>query len=263
VKALIEAELAAHREQPGLIEISGTDAAAPAYAAQAITMILHELATNAAKYGALSTPEGRLSISLDRIGDDMTIDWVEHVPHRISQEPEPGFGSRLIATLAEQQLDGSIVQNWNTNGLSARLTVPGVGDLSPPSFESLRRDGPVDAHRNLTDRAILLVEDDALVSMALEQALKDAGGRVRAFRTVDEALSSVRKAPPELAVLDVNIRGVPITPVATELERLSVPFVYVTGYGDDLSELPHGAIVRKPCPPIAVRAALQRLVDAA
>jgi DNA-binding response OmpR family regulator len=99
--------------------------------------------------------------------------------------------------------------------------------------------------------------------MALEQDLKDAGGRVRAFRTVDEALSSVRSAPPELAVLDVNIRGVLITPVATELERLSVPFVYVTGYGDDLSELPHGDIVRKPCAPIVVRAALQRLVAAA
>jgi PAS domain S-box-containing protein len=261
VKALIEAELAAYRQQAALIEISGPDAAAPPHAAQAITMIVHELTTNAAKYGALSTREGRLSISLGYRGDDMTIDWVEHMPHPAPQPAELGFGGRLVTTLAEQHLDGAFVRTWSTNGLSVRLTVPGLGPLPTASVETPREEA-VQAQSELTGRAILLVEDDPLVSMALEQTLKDAGARVRAFHTVDDALSSVRRAPPDLAVLNVNVRGVPVTPVATELTRHSVPFVYVTGYGDDLKALPHGAIVRKPLAPGAVRAALQRLAGA-
>jgi two-component sensor histidine kinase/CheY-like chemotaxis protein len=259
VKALIEAELAAHSKPAGRIEISGPDATAPPHAAQAITMIVHELATNAAKYGALSEPDGRLSIALERNGQDLIINWSEHAPHPISRPPRLGFGSRLVTTLVEQQLDGSVVRDWSANGLSVRLTAPGLGfgRLPSPAADA-PREKPAQAHRELTDRLILLVEDDALVSMALEQALKDAGGRVRAFHTVDAALSSVRKAPPDLAVLDVNVRGVPITPVAAELAQRRVPFIYVTGYGDDLAELPRGAVVRKPCAPDVVRAALQR-----
>jgi PAS domain S-box-containing protein len=260
LRALIEAELAAYRQHTGRIRISGPDAAAGPQAAQALAMIVHELATNAAKYGALSVPDGRLTITLGRENDDVTLEWVEDAPHPVSKPPELGFGSRLVATLVERQLDGAIVYDWRTNGLSVRLKFCGLGPA--PAAQGVEEPcaQPELVRNGLSDRAILVVEDDALVSMALEQSLTDAGGRVRAFRTVNDALISVRRAPPELAVLDVNVRGVPVTPVAAELLQRGVPFVYATGYSDDLAELPGAAVVHKPFAAEDVRIALEALV---
>jgi CheY-like chemotaxis protein len=223
-------------------------------------MIVHELATNAAKYGALSVPDARLAIALGREGDDVTLEWVEDAPHPVSKPPEPGFGSRLVATLVERQLDGAIVYDWRTNGLSVRLKFCGLGPALATQGVEAPCAQPKLARNGLSDRAILVVEDDALVSMAIEQSLTDAGGRVRAFRTVNDALISVRRAPPELAVLDVNVRGVPVTPVAAELLQRGVPFVYATGYSDDLAELPGAAVVHKPFAADDVRVALEALV---
>jgi CheY-like chemotaxis protein len=224
-------------------------------------MVVHELATNAAKYGALSVREGRLTITLGREADNVTLEWVEDAPHLISKPPEPGFGSRLVATLVERQLEGAVVYDWRARGLRVHLTFAGLDPAAALGPETPRGQGQAKPARNgLADRAILVVEDDALVSMALEQSLTDAGGRVRAFRTVNDALISVRRAPPELAVLDVNVRGVPVTPVAAELLQRGVPFVYATGYSDDLAELPGAAVVRKPFAADDVRVALEGLV---
>lgn len=108
---------------------------------------------------------------------------------------------------------------------------------------------------------VLVVEDEFLVAADLEESLTELGYRVLGpFPTVAEALSWLAEDKPDAAVLDVNIRGEFIFPVAERLAELGVPFVFCTGYADigvipdDLEPL---ATLSKPCTPATLARALQ------
>jgi CheY-like chemotaxis protein len=79
---------------------------------------------------------------------------------------------------------------------------------------------------------VLIVEDEALVGMALEDALQFLGMDVAAVAgTVDEALAQVESNKFDGAILDVQLHGKTVLPVAESLERRGIPFVFATGYG--------------------------------
>ncbi len=98
---------------------------------------------------------------------------------------------------------------------------------------------------------ILLVEDEFIVAMALE-AVIDALGHdvVGPVATVDAALSALSDGPaPEAAIVDLNLRGRPSLPVAEELTRRNIPFVFATGYELDRvvqGRFPEARWLRKP-----------------
>lgn len=84
-------------------------------------------------------------------------------------------------------------------------------------------------------KRIMIVEDEALVAMMIEDLLGDLGCQVAgSFGAVGEALTWLGgdQADPDGAVLDVNIGGEMVFPVADALRRRGVPFVFATGYGD-------------------------------
>lgn len=88
-------------------------------------LIIHELATNAAKYGALSVEGGRVTITSSLQGDDVVISWIENGGPPISAKPATsGFGDRLISMSAERQLDGKVEREWNKAGLRTKITIP-------------------------------------------------------------------------------------------------------------------------------------------
>ena len=102
----------------GRIDISGGDVPLDDRGATPIALTFHELATNAAKYGALSTPEGRISVSVTHAGDDLSIVWREQGGPRIAGPPQhEGFGGRLADLSIAQQLGGAIRRVWNADGL--------------------------------------------------------------------------------------------------------------------------------------------------
>ncbi len=79
---------------------------------------------------------------------------------------------------------------------------------------------------------ILVVEDESLVAMLLEQMLEELGfGAIRIASSLSEALDALEQERPDLAALDVNVRGEPIFPLAAALAARRAPFVFVTGYG--------------------------------
>jgi DNA-binding response OmpR family regulator len=85
---------------------------------------------------------------------------------------------------------------------------------------------------DLAGRRVLIVEDEALLGMELEALLKQDGCEVLGpASTVEWALALIYEGKPDLALLDVNLKGVRATPVATALRAVGVPFVLVTGYG--------------------------------
>ena len=107
----------------GTISLSGDDVAIDDRGATPLALIFHELATNSAKYGALSDPDGRIAIETRSSGDELKICWTESNGPKIATIPEnSGFGSRLVE-LSVNQIGGSIARDWKPDGLEAVLTV--------------------------------------------------------------------------------------------------------------------------------------------
>ncbi len=91
--------------------------------AQAIGLAVHELATNAGKYGALSTDRGRVDICWDTDGDTFTITWTEG-DGPISRPKRRGFGTIVMEAMAERSLGGEVALDYAPSGLTWRLTCP-------------------------------------------------------------------------------------------------------------------------------------------
>lgn len=95
-----------------------------AEAAQPLTMVLHELATNAAKYGALSRPGGQVAVRWERAEDGgALLHWEETGGPAPAAAPMPGFGTRLVEANAGGPLDGAVGFDWRPEGLRAVLRI--------------------------------------------------------------------------------------------------------------------------------------------
>lgn len=125
VSALLRAIVAPYENQQGpRISIAGSDAPLRGNALTSLALLLHELTTNAAKYGALSTPAGQLEIDIAVTDDLLHLKWVERgSPDVTGAADREGFGSTLEKA-ALKGLKGSISRNWMGDGLSLMLEIP-------------------------------------------------------------------------------------------------------------------------------------------
>ena len=90
-----------------------------------LSMILHELYTNAIKYGALCRDEGRIEVDWARDGEMITLAWRElGTPCETPETPSSGFGQRMIAMSVKSDLGGTIERDWRSDGLTATLRFP-------------------------------------------------------------------------------------------------------------------------------------------
>jgi PAS domain S-box-containing protein len=139
-------ELAAQSIRPGQYSCSGPDVALSAKAAEVLTLAVHELATNAIKYGALGTPDGLIAIRWTREQradyEWLCFDWTElRVTLHPGDKRRSGFGTELITRRVPYELKGSGTMDYTETGLRARIEfplVPGQSILqtdSPPALE--------------------------------------------------------------------------------------------------------------------------------
>ncbi len=113
------------------VVVSGDDADFDDQAATPVALLFHELATNAAKYGALSAPEGRVELTTSRRGDRYVMTWQERGGPAVKGAPEAsGFGSSLLALSVEGQLGGALEQTWAPEGLRVVADLPATA-LAP------------------------------------------------------------------------------------------------------------------------------------
>lgn len=135
LRVLIRSEMASflaaeghpHAEGAPRAEVTGPPLMVDAEASQAFSMLLHEMATNATKYGALSARGGQVQISLTVNDEEGTVRllWTETGGPTLPGEPTiEGFGSQIISMTVESQLDGEIVRQWGPSGLVCTITVP-------------------------------------------------------------------------------------------------------------------------------------------
>ena len=122
--ALIRSILSPHGEQD-LLVIRGADMPIRGQVITSFALMLHELATNAAKYGALSSLEGRVEIDCSLDSEAVVIDWRERGGPRLDGPPPgEGFGGLLIRRVVTGQLAGQVSYEWRAEGLAVRLLVP-------------------------------------------------------------------------------------------------------------------------------------------
>jgi len=93
-------------------------------AATPLALIFHELATNSAKYGALSVCDGTVSIQIERQADQAIITWHEEGGPEAKAPEAEGFGSRLVTFAISRQLSGDITHSWEPQGLRSVITLP-------------------------------------------------------------------------------------------------------------------------------------------
>ena len=118
------------------VSIDGSAIRLNAKATQAMALVVHELATNAGKYGALSCPEGRLNISWKIVGKDSTtksieFSWVERNGPPVKPPSRKGFGTTLISAVAGAEFDCAPQMHYHTDGFQYHFTAPlsGVGSI--------------------------------------------------------------------------------------------------------------------------------------
>ena len=94
-------------------------------ATTSLALVLHESATNAAKYGALSTPEGSIRVDWSVQGSDLHLRWEEQNGPVVAEPPKAeGFGSNLVRRSVTGQLQGSVAYDWRREGLTVTVIVP-------------------------------------------------------------------------------------------------------------------------------------------
>lgn len=107
------------------ILIRGEDAVFDDQAATSVALLFHELATNAAKYGALSVEGGHINLTTRNEGDRFVLTWTEHGGPPVEGVPDrSGFGSSLATLSVEGQLGGKLERNWKPGGLDMVISLP-------------------------------------------------------------------------------------------------------------------------------------------
>jgi CheY-like chemotaxis protein len=232
-----------------------------------MALVLHELATNAAKYGALSVPGGRLDIGWTMLqSGDCEIEWKESGGPAVSQPTREGFGTALLDRSVPYDLGGASKVTYAPGGLEARFRLP-RRHVRLDNVVPLGRAASIPAQGSSTDAVpldsrILLVEDQMLIAMDVEGMLNDRGyGTIITTSSADDALRLLRAQAPDLAILDVNLGSGTSIGIAQELRRRGIPFTFATGYGDGgmiPAELSDAPVVKKPYDIAAVLAALEQ-----
>ena len=197
-----------------------------------MAIVLHELTTNAAKYGSLSSPDGKLDVSWHVFGGSLHLKWTESGGPVVKPPQTQGFGTKIISSSVGKPGRGSVEYNWRPEGLSCVLTL----ELVPEEEKKILGNGPI---LNATDslrssRRILLVEDEVLVSLLMQETLRDMGYSVgEACSSLNEAFSALASRRIDGAILDINLGGISVYPLADFLAARDIPFIFVTGYTAD------------------------------
>jgi PAS domain S-box-containing protein len=132
IEDLVCAQLALFADLIGSrITVQGPKLRLKAASAQAIGLALHELATNAGKYGALSTDTGHVDISWGTGGDTLTMSWTERDGPRVSAPKRRGFGTIVMEAMTERSVGGAVDLDYAPSGLTWRLTCPAANASEP------------------------------------------------------------------------------------------------------------------------------------
>jgi PAS domain S-box-containing protein len=208
-------------------------------AAQSLVLVFHELATNAAKYGALSVPEGRITISWtrnrDRGRDWVTLVWTESGGPAVQAVEASGFGLTVIRA-ASLELGATVDHSFTPAGVVFSLGGPieqGAKLKRGPDLVSPWQSASDPTGQAPVKCRVLVVEDEALVAMQVKSDLESAGHIVIGpAQTLAQGIDLVESEQMDFALLDLRLGEDLSTPVADQLFIRGIPFAFSTGFED-------------------------------
>jgi PAS domain S-box-containing protein len=222
--------------------------------AQLVAMAVHELATNAAKYGSLSVDTGRVDVSWSQADGVLSLIWRESQGPKVTPPKRAGFGTRIISSLGSGRR-GRTQFDWRPLGLTFTLEM----QLQDHTVDAVA----VEQVNNPAGSRLLLVEDEMMVGMFMQEVLQAIGYRpTDPVGRLSEAIAAANTERFLGAVLDMNLNGEIVYPLAELLTAQSVPFLFVTGYAPHtvdprFSSIP---ILQKPVLEEQLAAMLQKVL---
>jgi light-regulated signal transduction histidine kinase (bacteriophytochrome) len=235
LQSLLMEELGPYIRDHLAFEIAGPDLVLTSKSALALSLAIHELATNAAKYGALSDPNGRVSIKWDLTEQGgVELSWTESGGPVVIPPTRRGFGSTLIERALAMETNGTASLRYLAGGVVCDVALP-PSSLAPPDN---RPTAPVN-FSNIHDTPkqpgnalrVLLVEDSFMIISALEMAFDSLGWTMVGPATrIPAAMAMVETEFFDVVLLDVNLDGEMSWEVAAALRARDIPFVLSTGY---------------------------------
>jgi len=254
VEGLLREELEAYGQAPGVVTMNGVDAVLTPKSALSLSLALHELATNAGKYGAFSVPGGHVDVAW-HLRDDggLGMSWTESGGPPVKPPIRRGFGSNLIERALALETGGSATIHYEPGGVICDIVLPKSSlvelAIAPPAKPLAANKG--DAKRTMPEHPrLLVVEDSFLVLLSVEGMCEDLGWQVVGPATrLDEAIALARSENFDAALLDINLDGELSWPIADVLNDRGIPFAFSTGY-DKSNMLPDNLagseIIAKP-----------------
>jgi PAS domain S-box-containing protein len=235
LRQIVDEELAPYKSDDRAVADGPAAMLLPA-TAQSVALALHELATNAAKYGALSAEGGRLTLHWWIGKDALELEWTETGGPTTAPPTSQGFGLTIVRSSIEAQFRGSVKYDWRPEGLNCRLSIPHAQMVAPeeaaaaaPATLAAKQSG-----RSLSGKRLLMAEDEFLVGLMAKRILESFGAVVAGpYGRLADALVAAKGDPFDGAVLDFNLAGETAEPLADLLLARGVPFCFLTGYHRD------------------------------
>ena len=239
LRGLIETEAAAYLAGKATrVRTEGPEVLLAPIAFSTMALVLHELMTNSAKYGALSD-NGHVDVRWLVDGQGwLQFDWQESGGPVVQAPTRQGFGSTIIRRSIPYDLGGEANVEYLPLGLSAHFAIPErhvtqriakvTASVAEPDAST-----PAATAGPLISGAVLLVEDSLIIAMDAEDILTRLGAEsVATASTVPVALDELRRFQPSLAILDINLGSETSMPIADRLKAMGVPYLFATGYGE-------------------------------
>jgi CheY-like chemotaxis protein len=244
---LLEDEFAAHDGAQGRLVLSGPDIHLQAQAISTMALVVHELVTNSCKHGALSST-GRVAVSLEAVeGEGAYIRWREIGGPAVVAPTRRSFGSVIVERTIPFDLQGTAELRFLVAGLEADFFIPHHHVFIPPEVKPVEMPvepatgtvvgAPVATPERPLDKArVLLVEDNMLIALEAEDMLRKLGAdHVALASTIAEAEQLLAQNHFDFAMLDINVGRSTSFDLATRLVGAGTPFIFATGYGDELA----------------------------
>lgn len=207
--------------------------------AQAVAMAIHELATNAAKYGSLSCETGHVDVTWGYGAGTLTITWIENGGPAVVAPKTRGFGTKIINSLHGPDR-GEVKFDWKPEGLAVTLKLQTTARVSevaayrPPAPPAMAPQPANGVASGREDARILLVEDEMMVGIFMHELLAGIGYKpTLPMARLEDAMAAARQERFDCAVLDMNLNGEIVYPLADLLRAQQVPFMFLTGYSPD------------------------------
>jgi len=229
-----------------------------------VALVIHELMTNSAKYGALSDSHGNIDIetSLDALRR-LHIRWIESGGPPVRRPTRRGFGTTVIERSIPYDLKGEAKIDYALSGVRADFVIPATYVRAAPgtAIVAPEKAAPPPTPDDLP-KDVLIVEDNMIISLDAEEMVRKLGvPSVRTAAGVTQAMAAIDAQPPDFALLDINLGTETSFAIAERLAEIGVSFAFTTGYGEDIAFPPKllgVPRVRKPYTGDTLAAVLRR-----